>query len=184
VIVLLVDAPGRRRLSTETIAYFMILSWSYVVALLGFGRLGINWLRRWFYVPMAAGFLLHAILVLTGIGLPTVIQLTSRQLRYSGYSLVQMTNPMWTLAALLDDGPGAVQADVLVLVIPAAAMAALLLNMRSVGTELMHHRVAPPIRVAEEEAELHPAPVPGPSNPWEAEERAAHVTPRSAEESA
>jgi hypothetical protein len=171
VVLIFTDPTRRRWLSTETIVYFSILSWSYVVALLGFGRLMITWLRRWFYVPMAAGFLLHAILVLTGVGLPTVIQLTSRQLRYSGYSLVQMTNPIWTLSELLDDGPGAVQADILVLVIPAAAFAALLLNIRSVGTELMHHRVAPPIRVAEEEAELHPAPVPGPSNPWEAEER-------------
>jgi hypothetical protein len=180
VIVLLFDQSGRRWSSTDTLVYFSILSWAYVVALLGFGRLAINWLRRWFYVPMAAGFLLHLIIVLTGIGLPTVIQLTSRQLRYSGYSLVQMTNPIWTLGELLDDGPGAVQADILALVIPAAAFAALVLNIRSVGTELMHHRVAPPIRVAEEEAELHPAPVPGPSNPWEADDQNApsDVAPR------
>jgi hypothetical protein len=171
VLVLVFDNPTARRwLATETILYFLILSWSYVVALLGLGRLIITFLRRWVYVPMAAGFLTHLIIVLTGIGLPTVIQLTSRQLRYGGYSLVQMTNPIWTLGELLDDGPAAVQADILILVVPAAAFIMLLLNMRSVATELMQHRVAPPIRVAEDEAELHPAPVPGPSNPWEAEE--------------
>ena len=48
----------------------------------------------------------------------------------------------------------------------------LMLNMRVVAAELRRHRVAPPVRVLEEEAELHPAPTPGPSNPWEADEAA------------
>jgi hypothetical protein len=171
VALLLADSPGRRWNSTETTLYFLLLSWAYVVALLGLGRLTITLLRRWVYVPMTAGFLTHLVIVLTGIGLPTLIQLTSRQLRYGGYSLLLMSNPIWTISSLLDDGPDEVQAPILALVIPAFAMAMLLLNMRSVATELMHHRVAPPIRVAEDEAELHPAPTPGPANPWEADER-------------
>ena len=157
-------------LSIETVVFFLILAWSYVVAFLGFGRLLINALRRWVFVPMAAAFLLHVIIMLTAIGVPTIIQLTSRELRNSGYTLLQMSNPIWTLGELVDKGVGAVQGEILILVVPAAALAALMLNMRSVATELLYHRVAPPIRVAEEEAELHPAPAPKPSNPWEAEE--------------
>jgi hypothetical protein len=156
--------------TTETVVYFLVLAWAYVVAFLGFGRLLIVALRRWAYVPMAAGFLLHVILFLTAIGVPTIIQLTSRQLRNSGYTLLQMTNPIWTLGELMDDGVASVQGEILILIVPAAALMALMLNMRSVATELLHHRIAPPVRVAEEEAELHPAPAPKPSNPWEAEE--------------
>jgi hypothetical protein len=157
-------------LSTETVVFFLILAWSYVVAFLGFGRLLINALRRWVFVPMAAAFLLHVIIMLTAIGVPTIIQLTSRELRNSGYTLLQLSNPIWTLGELVNKGVGAVQGEILILVVPAAALAALMLNMRSVATELLYHRVAPPIRVAEEEAELHPAPTPKPSNPWEVEE--------------
>lgn len=156
-------------LSNENVAYFLILSWSYVVAFLGFGRLLINALRRWQYVPMAAAFLLHFVLVMIGIGVPTIIQLTSRELRNSGYTLLQMTNPVWTLSELIDRGGAAVQVEVLILIVPAAALIALLLNMRSVATELLHQRVAKPVRVAEEDAELHKTP-PKPSSPWESDE--------------
>jgi hypothetical protein len=139
------------------------------VAYLGVGRLLIVLLRRWIYVPMTAAFLLQVILLMAGAFGPMVIQMTSRELRHSGYTLLQVTNPFWTLRDLVDSGPSSVQADVLIWIVPAAAVAALLLNMRSVATELMHHRVAPPVRVLEEEAALHVLVV-KPSNPWEVEE--------------
>jgi hypothetical protein len=119
---------------------------------------------------MAAAFLLHVIVLLTAIGGPTIIQMTSRELRNSGYTLLQMTNPIWTLKDVVEGGPSSVQGEILILLIPALAVMALLLNMRSVATELLHHRIASPIRVAEEEAELHPAPVPKPTSPWETDE--------------
>jgi hypothetical protein len=154
-------------LDFEKLVNFVLLSWAYVVAYLGFGRLIVLALRRWIYVPMAAGFLLHIILLLIGVGVPTVVQLTSRTLRQSGYTLVQASNPFWTLGELLDRGPSAVYVDILVIILPAAAALALLLNVRSVAAELQRQRIAPPIRVAEEEAELHPAPAPRPSSPWD-----------------
>jgi ABC-type transport system involved in multi-copper enzyme maturation permease subunit len=157
-------------LTTEAAVFFLILAWSYVVAFLGVGRLIISTLRRWIYVPMAAAFLLHFLLIFAAIMVPTVIQMTSRELRNSGYTLLQMSNPIWTLGDLLDDGVAAVRGDILILVIPAAALIALILNMRSVATELLYHRIAPPVRVAEEEAQLHPVPAPKPSSPWETEE--------------
>jgi hypothetical protein len=150
----------------------VILCWGYVVAFLGLGRLVINLLRRWVYVPMAGGFLVHVILLLSGIGIPTIIQMTSRTLRYGGYSMVQVTNPFWTLMEVVERGGRNVEVEVLVLLIPAAAAAMLLLNIRSVAAELMHHRIAPPIRVAEDEAALRPAPVQKPANPWETADEA------------
>jgi hypothetical protein len=167
----LTDQPGTRGgLATDTVAYFLVLSWAYVVAFLGFGRLLIVQLRRWTYVPLAAAFLIHIVLLMTAIGVPTIIQLTSRQLRNAGYTLLQMSNPMWTLTELVDDGVMSVRGEVLILVIPAFAIMALILNMRSVATELLHHRIAAPVRIVEDEAELHPAPAPKPTSPWEIED--------------
>jgi hypothetical protein len=154
----------------ETVVYFLILAWAYVVAYLGFGRLIINALRRWAYVPMSAAFLIHIVLMLAAIGVPTVIQLTSRELRNSGYTMLQMGNPVWTLGELIDNGVSSVSGEILILIIPAAAFAALMLNMRSVATELLYHRIAPPVRVAEDEIELHPAPAAKPTSPWEVDE--------------
>jgi hypothetical protein len=169
-VVLLFRGPATGRFTgTETIAYLLVLSWSYVVGYLGLGRLVVVLLRRWIFVPLTAAFLLQLILVMAGTFAPVVIQMTSRQLRNQGYTLLQITNPFWTLTELLDHGPSAVQAEVLVWIVPAAAVAALLLNMRSVATELMHHRVSAPVRVLEDEAALH-VPVVKPSNPWEIEE--------------
>lgn len=156
--------------SIETAVYFAILAWSYVVAFLGVGRLLIGLIRRFAYVPLAAGFLLHVILLLTAIGVPTVVQMMSRQYRNAGYTLLQVSNPLWTLGELWDRGVASVQGEILIFIVPAAAVITLLLNMRSVATELLHHRIPAPIRIAEEEAELHPAPAARPSSPWEMDE--------------
>jgi hypothetical protein len=153
--------------STDVYIYAVILAWSYVVGYLGIGRLLIGVMRRFSYVSLTAGFLIQLLLVLAGIGVPLTIQVTSRMLRNSGYTLLQMSNPFWTLVELLDHGSGAVQAPVLVLVLPAIAIAVLMLNMPAVATELRRHRVAAPVRVIEEEAALHPTPTPGPSSPWD-----------------
>jgi hypothetical protein len=153
--------------STDEQVYAVILAWSYVVGYLGIGRLVIGAMRRFSYVSLTAGFLIQLLLVLAGVGVPLTIQVTSRMLRNSGYTLLQMPNPFWTLAELLDHGSRAVQAPILILVLPAIAIAVLMLNMPAVATELGRHRVAAPERVIEEEAELHPAPTPGPSSPWD-----------------
>jgi ABC-type transport system involved in multi-copper enzyme maturation permease subunit len=169
-ILLAFRGPAARSFTpTERILYYLILGWSYVVGYLGFGRLLIVFLRRWIYVPMTAAFLLQIILLMAGTFAPMVIQMTSRELRRSGYTLLQASNPFWTLHDLIDHGESSVQAELLIWIVPAMAFAGLLLNMRSVATELMHHRVAPPVRVVEEEAALN-VPEVKPSNPWEIEE--------------
>lgn len=167
-----VGAAGGRP-SIETAVYYAIFAWSYVVAFLGFGRLIINALRQWAYVPMTAAFLIHLILLLTAIGVPTVIQMTSRELRNSGYTLWQMTNPVWTLSELASRGVDNVQGDILILILPTAAMIALLLNMRSVATELLLQKTPVPVRIIEDEAEIEAAAPHRPSSPWDLEEEPA-----------
>jgi hypothetical protein len=161
------------RPSIETAVYYAIFAWSYVVAFLGFGRLIINALRQWIYVPMTAAFLIHVILLLTAIGVPTVVQMTSRELRNSGYTLWQMTNPVWTLAELASRGVDNVQGDILVLILPTAAIIALLLNMRSVATELLLQKTPVPVRIIEDEAEIEAAAPHRPSSPWDLDEEPA-----------
>ena len=165
--------PGGGRPSTETAIYYAIFAWSYVVAFLGFGRLVINALRKWAYVPMTAAFLIHLVLFLSAIGVPTVIQMTSRELRNSGYTLWQMTNPVWTLGELANRGPDNVQAGVLVLILPTLAIVALLLNMRSVATELLLQKIPVPVRLLEDEAELEAAKPHQPSSPWDVDDQPA-----------
>jgi hypothetical protein len=164
---------GRGSRSAESAVYYAIFAWSYVVAFLGFGRLIINALRQWIYVPMTAAFLIHVILLLTAIGVPTVIQMTSRELRNSGYTLLQMTNPVWTLAELAGRGVDNVQGDILVFVLPTAAIVALLLNMRSVATELLLQKTPVPVRIIEDEAEIEAAAPRRPSSPWDVDEEPA-----------
>jgi hypothetical protein len=165
--------PNMSSMSFFDAAYVIVFGWSYVVGYLGLGRLVIGFLRRWMYVSLTAGFLFHVILVLAGVGIPLTIQMTSRFLRNNDYTLLQMSNAFWTLAELADHGPSSVQAPILLMIIPPLAIAVLLLNMRGVAAELRRHRVAAPQRVLEEEAALHPAPTPGPSNPWEVEDAEA-----------
>jgi ABC-type transport system involved in multi-copper enzyme maturation permease subunit len=161
---------GGGRPSAETAIYYAIFAWAYVVGFLGFGRLVINALRRWAYVPMTAAFLIHLVLFLAAIGVPTVIQMTSRDLRNSGYTLWQMTNPVWTLGELASRGVGNVQGEVLVLVLPTAAIVALLLNMRSVATELLLQKTPVPVRIIEDEAAIEAAIPHQPSSPWDLDE--------------
>jgi hypothetical protein len=152
--------------SGEEMFFALIVGWSYAVAYLGFGLLVIRALRRFTLVNMVAGVLIHVLVVLAGSGIPTVIQLMSVELRYVDYSLLQISNPFWSLHHLTDGGI-AMHGPVLILVVPAAAICMLLLNMRSVVGELQAVRIAAPARVLEDEAELHPPPEPGPQNPWD-----------------
>jgi hypothetical protein len=146
--------------------YFLVIGWAYIVAYLGLGRLLVAQLRRVTLVTMFAGVLIHFLLVLAGSGIPTTIQLMSLEMRNLPYSYVQVTNPFWSLYYILESGVST-EADRLLIMVPAAAVCMLLLNLPGLVRELRQVRVALPVRVAEDEAELHPAPAPQPTNPWE-----------------
>ena len=178
---ILSNGSGSGRPSFEQGVYFAIFAWSYVVAFLGFGCLIINALRKWVFVPMTAAFLVHAVLFLAAIGVPTVIQMTSRSLRDGGYTLWQITNPVWTLSELVNKNQGVdnVQAGILIYILPTAALIALLLNMRAIGTELLLQRIPVPVRIVEDEAELKAAIPRGPSSPWDADETEPTSAPRA-----
>ncbi len=155
-------------ISSAGVGYFLVLAWGYVITFLGLGRLLINVARRFAFVPLMGSFLLNIVLVMFASGIPLVFYLMSPQ-RYTGaFSMVDVVSPLLTLTKLVESGPAAIGAPLVTAIVLAAAMVTLLFNLRSVGVELHHHRMALPARVAEDEAALHPKPPAPPSSPWEA----------------
>jgi hypothetical protein len=150
----------------EELMYLLVVGWAYSVAYLGIGKLAIELLRRVAHVNMFAGVLIHFLIILAGSGIPTTIQLMSIDLRMLDYSYWQLSNPFWSLSHLADGGV-ATEGPILIFLAPAVALCVLLLNLRSVVGELQAVRIAPPSRVVEDEAELHPAPQLLPQNPWD-----------------
>ena len=155
---------------TELFA-LVILGWSYLVAYLGLGRLLITVLRRVAKVTMLAAVLINFLLLLAGSGIPMIIQMMSVDLRKSGYTLLQVTNPFYTLYTVAR-GELPSDATVPLMAVPAAAVCVLLLNLPAVVRELQQVRVAAPQRVLDDDAELL-SPPPGPSSPWDTPEQTA-----------
>lgn len=170
-LILLTFAPAATRgINNEQIFFFYTLGWSYLVFYLGVGKLLISFARRFIFVSLTAGFLLHVILLLVGCGGPQILSYMSSSFRFGNdYTLLHLTNPIWTLIELLDKSPAAIEAWTVLLVMGPAALIVLLLNIRAVAIEIQYDRRSLPTRVAEDEAQLHPEPVAGPSNPWETE---------------
>jgi ABC-type transport system involved in multi-copper enzyme maturation permease subunit len=153
----------------ERFLYFLVIGWSYVVAYLGLGCLVVALLRKISEVTMFASVLLHLLLLLAGSGIPTSIQWMSLDLANDPYSYLQITNPVWTLEYILEFSPTP-EEPVLVIVVPAAAICVLLLNLPGMVREIERTRTALPARVAEDEAELHPPAESLPQNPWDADD--------------
>jgi hypothetical protein len=152
--------------STDELIYLLVIGWGYLVAYLGLGLIVVTALRRIAVVTMLACVLIHFLLVLAGSGIPMAFQMMSVELRNVDYSYLQIANPFWSLihvanGGMLSEGP------VLLVLVPAAAICMLLLNLRAVAKELREVRIAPPPRVVEDEAVLHPPPEQRPTNPWD-----------------
>jgi hypothetical protein len=146
--------------------YVIVLGWSYVVLYLGLGCLVVALLRKIAEVTMFASVLLHLLLLLAGSGIPTSIHWMSLELQNEPYSYLQVTNPIWTLGYVLEFSP-APEEPVLLVLIPAAAVCALMLNLPGLIRELERSPTALPARLIADEAELHPPPESLPQNPWD-----------------
>jgi hypothetical protein len=137
-----------------------------LVIYLGVGLLLMTALRRAARVPMAAGIVIHLLLLMAGTLIPWTIQMMSVNLRELDYTFLQITNPFWTLSYLIS-GSLPRDATQILLTVAAAAACVLVLNLPGVIRELRQVRIALPARVAQDELELHPLPPPQPTNPWD-----------------
>jgi len=137
---------------------FGALQVSYVVIYLGLGLLVLRPLHKRLFVSPLFGVLVQILLLLLGSGVPLVIYLMVPSLRYSGYSLLYVTDPfrtLWHVGGLPDPSftlPA--EAPMLMILVPLAAMVVLLLNLPGVAREVQRVRIARPERVAEEDAQL------------------------------
>jgi hypothetical protein len=135
---------------------FSVLSLSYVAIYLGLGLLLLRALRRVTSAGLLLSVLLQVLLPLFGSLVPLIIQLTSPELRHTGFSLMQISNPFWTLAEV--GGRSALPAETpyLLAFVPLAAVGIFALNLPGLIREIRNIRIAKPRRVAEEDAALRP----------------------------
>jgi hypothetical protein len=155
-----------------TILAVGLLLLAYMTIYLGLGLLVIRALRKVYPVGMLLTGLIHFLLVLLGFGLPWIIHLSTPALRRSDdYSLLHITDPLWTPIYLLDRWrAAAAETAVLVTVVPLAALVVLVLNLPSLAREVRQLRVGRPQRVEEEDAELaalQAPPQPTRISPWD-----------------
>ncbi len=153
----------------DIILPFGVLMLCYVAIYLGIGLQLVKVFRKFTQAGILLSLLLQILLVLIGSGVPLIIQLMSPSLRYGGYSLLQISNPFWTLGHIADD-VSSPEMPVLLGVLPLAALIVLLLNGRGIVQELRHVRIDKPRRVAEEDAQQaavkHPVE-PMKESPWD-----------------
>ena len=139
---------------------------AYVAAYLGLGGILISLIRRRWSMNMFFCIVLQISLMLVGIGVPLVIQLMSPTLRSMDYTLVQITNPIWTFVEIVE-GP-TMYDMILGIAVPLVGLLIFLsYGVMQVLGELRQVRILAPPRVLEEEALLHPAPEPQPLSPWD-----------------
>jgi hypothetical protein len=145
-----------------------IVSASYVIIYLGIATLIIRVLRRFTEVRLAVPVVVNVILVLFGSATPWAIQMTSPQMRNMGYTLWQITNPVWTVWEVCAKSlPFDIR--VLATVLPIVAIIVWLANLPALLVELKQVRIARPPRVDEEDAAQAAAlaPLPVPKSPWD-----------------
>jgi len=158
--------PGSLWPNPDRYSYLLVIGWAYVVAYLGLGCLVVALLRRVAEVTMFASVLLHLLLLLAGSGIPTSIHWMSLELQGEPYSYIHVTDPIWTLDYINERSPVS-EEPVLLVVVPAAALCIMLLNLPGLIRELERTPAVLPARVIADDAESHPLPESLPQNPWD-----------------
>ena len=139
---------------------------SHIAAYLGVGGILITLMRRRWSMNMLFCVILQVCLMGIGIGVPMIIQMMTPSLRGFNYTLLQITNPVWTFIHLLTGLPQ--HANQLLFIVPSVGLFVFLLyGFLQVVEELRQVRILAPARVLEEEALLHPEPEPLPLSPWD-----------------
>jgi hypothetical protein len=154
--------------SVAELAEMCVVATSYVVIYLGLGKLILAAVRRYDETRISMRVLVHALLLLAGGGIPWIVQITYPPTRNLGYSLVQITNPVWTILEYAGQGAPPT-GNVLVTVLPLAALVVFAANFPGLAAELRQVRISKPPRVTEEDAQLAAAKAPPPArtSPWD-----------------
>ena len=162
---------SRNFLTPDHMAQFAAAAWLYAAAYLGVGRLMVMLVRNRVPSGVVFSFLLQIVLVTFGTMMPLVVQFSLFNSNNFDYSVLQATNPFWTLAQMLfNSTSGFSTADTwssfILLAIVGGSMAVLhfLLAIR----EIEQTRLVAPQRVQEEDAAAVAARTPvRKKNPWD-----------------
>lgn len=145
-----------------------LVATSYVAIYLGLGKLILQLLRRVDEVRILLRVLVHLLLLMLGAGVPWVVQLSNPATRNLSYSVLQITNPFWTLYEYTV-APVPPTSRAILVMLPLAAVLVWVANLPSLARELMQVRIARPPRVAEDDAAQLPPAVPERTSPWDDE---------------
>ncbi|MDZ4780461.1 MAG: hypothetical protein SGJ19_09440 [Planctomycetia bacterium] len=145
---------------------FGMVMFLYLAGYLGLTRLIMLLLRRAGWGTMFMSLLVTILLILLGCGIPLSIHLMEPFWR-SEYSLVEASNPFWTLMEMSEDSlPISQQLAVLALLgLPTGLI--VLLNLPTIAREVQQVRASKPRRVVEDDKSLQPSAEPLRKNPWD-----------------
>ena len=156
--------------SLESVAGMCVLVPAYVIAYLGLGLLLVRFFRRFTSSTLFVAVLFQILLITIGTAGPFIIESILEPGRSGGYSLLQITNPFWSIAHIVDRNSMPVEGPLMLVLVGFAAIVVFLLTLPGVLREVRHVRIAKPKRVADEDAELaalaHP-PEPVQVSPWD-----------------
>ena len=112
--------------------------------------------------------LIQILLVTVGTAGPFVLESIFKSRPFGDDTLIQITNPFWSIVHVIDQ-PNPAEGPVLLIVVPLAALVVFLFNLPGILHEVRHVRVAKPERVAEEDELLSPTVPQGPVqiSPWD-----------------
>jgi hypothetical protein len=144
---------------------------SYVTIYLGTARLlGVGMRKAKMGGGMLGTFVSYILLLVMGIFLPLSLQsFINWMFEYNfgnfEYTMLQLPNWFWTLLEIGENRLVISDGSIWILMI--AACIVFLLNFVLAAKEVEQTRIAAPIRVLQDEAELHPPPKPAKRNPWD-----------------
>src|SRR5262249_51027727 len=140
---------------------------SYLAIYLGIARLILSHVARFAPVTLTVRSLVNLLLMLAGVFVPLIVQISSPELRRGGYTLLQITNPVWTLWECCTQGIP-VGGQILVFGLPVFALIVWLANLPATAAELNQRRAPSPPRVTEDDAQQAAAlsGPPQPKSPW------------------
>lgn len=168
-----IGSPFTGATNQPEFSLFIIVLVLYLVSYLGFGRLLVILARRITFVPMPMAFVIQFVLLNVGWAAPYMLSLAFFRSPYADYSILQLPNWGWTLFYVADAASlGGFWASWSAIFILLAFIAGIifLLNLGFAHHEIEQTREEAPERVLADDRELHPAPVTGPSDPWEHDE--------------
>ncbi|PQO44308.1 ABC transporter permease [Blastopirellula marina] len=150
------------------VAYVLVVT-SYLVIYLGVGRILMMGVRKVGSGDVFLSAIIHLLLLLFGVFVPIIIQLSTYWLPNDEYSIVQISNPFWTLTSIIDD-PNMIWHPELggaILLLTAGAVLMFGLQIIISAKDIVPTSQAAPDRVAEEDRLLSPQTSGGPENPWD-----------------